>query len=80
MREPCRTCNEKEKDFGGCRCQAYALTKDMHEADPVCDKSGFHHVVTSKVEESITSDQKPLYRNKINSMNIIAKRLVPSCK
>ncbi|AFV97353.1 MULTISPECIES: pyrroloquinoline quinone biosynthesis protein PqqE [unclassified Sulfuricurvum] len=80
MREPCRTCDEKEKDFGGCRCQAYALTKDMHEADPVCDKSGFHHVVTTKVEESINSDKQPLYRNKINSMNIIANRLDSSCK
>lgn len=80
MKEPCRTCDEKEKDFGGCRCQAYALTKDMHEADPVCSKSGFHHVVTSKVEESLTSDYQPIYRNKINSMNIIANRLATSCK
>lgn len=80
MKEPCRTCDEKEKDFGGCRCQAYALTKDMHAADPVCDKSSFHHVVTDKVEESLSSNQEPIYRNKINSMNIIAGRLAKSCK
>ena len=39
MKEPCRTCPEKEKDLGGCRCQAYMLTGDAANADPVCDKS-----------------------------------------
>ena len=28
MTEPCRSCDEKEKDFGGCRCQAFMLTGD----------------------------------------------------
>ena len=36
MQEPCRSCPEKEKDFGGCRCQAYMLTGDATNADPVC--------------------------------------------
>ena len=39
MKEPCRSCPEKTKDFGGCRCQAYLLTGDAANADPVCDKS-----------------------------------------
>jgi len=43
MKEPCRTCPEKEKDFGGCRCQAFALTGDAQNADPVCGKSPCHH-------------------------------------
>ena len=34
MREPCRSCPEKHKDFGGCRCQAYMLTGDAANADP----------------------------------------------
>ena len=34
MKEPCRSCPEKEKDFGGCRCQAFLLTGDARNADP----------------------------------------------
>lgn len=39
MQEPCRSCPEKEKDFGGCRCQAYMLANDASATDPVCAKS-----------------------------------------
>ncbi|MFO1039787.1 MAG: pyrroloquinoline quinone biosynthesis protein PqqE [Geminicoccaceae bacterium] len=42
MREPCRTCPNKEEDFGGCRCQAMALTGDAANADPACELSPFH--------------------------------------
>ena len=49
MKEPCRSCPEKSKDFGGCRCQAYMLTGDAANADPVCDLSPFHHLVTEAV-------------------------------
>jgi pyrroloquinoline quinone biosynthesis protein E len=49
MKEPCRSCPEKTKDFGGCRCQAYMLTGDAANADPVCDLSPYHHLVTDAV-------------------------------
>jgi PqqA peptide cyclase len=49
MREPCRSCPERSKDFGGCRCQAYLLTGDADNADPVCDLSPHHHLVTEAV-------------------------------
>jgi PqqA peptide cyclase len=49
MKEPCRSCPEKTKDFGGCRCQAFLLTGDAANADPVCDKSPYHHLVTDAV-------------------------------
>jgi len=49
MKEPCRSCPEKGKDFGGCRCQAYLLTGDAANADPVCDLSPHHHLVTEAV-------------------------------
>ncbi|WP_371234456.1 pyrroloquinoline quinone biosynthesis protein PqqE [Pseudomonas sp. QE6] len=45
MPEPCRSCDEKEKDFGGCRCQAFLLTGDASNADPVCAKSAHHSVI-----------------------------------
>jgi len=42
MREPCRSCELREIDWGGCRCQAFAITGVAAEADPACDKSSFH--------------------------------------
>ncbi|GGP59990.1 pyrroloquinoline quinone biosynthesis protein PqqE [Saccharothrix coeruleofusca] len=39
MREPCRGCPRKELDFGGCRCQAFQLTGDAANTDPVCSLS-----------------------------------------
>jgi PqqA peptide cyclase len=49
MKEPCRSCPQKTQDFGGCRCQAYLLTGDPANADPVCDLSPHHHLVTDAV-------------------------------
>ncbi len=42
MQEPCRTCPKRHEDFGGCRCQALALTGDARAADPVCHLSPHH--------------------------------------
>ncbi|PXY34315.1 pyrroloquinoline quinone biosynthesis protein PqqE [Prauserella coralliicola] len=39
MREPCRTCERRTVDFGGCRCQAFQLTGDAAATDPVCRRS-----------------------------------------
>lgn len=52
MKEPCRSCPEKEVDFGGCRCQAYLLTGDADAADPVCDLSPFHNVIENTLEQA----------------------------
>jgi pyrroloquinoline quinone biosynthesis protein E len=52
MKEPCRSCPETVKDYGGCRCQAYMLTGDAANADPVCDKSPHHALVTQAVERA----------------------------
>jgi pyrroloquinoline quinone biosynthesis protein E len=45
MPEPCLSCDRREIDFGGCRCQAFLLTGDARNADPVCSLSPFHGVV-----------------------------------
>jgi pyrroloquinoline quinone biosynthesis protein E len=42
MKEPCRTCSRREIDFGGCRCQAFALTGDAANTDPACSLSPLH--------------------------------------
>jgi len=54
MQQPCISCPRREQDFGGCRCQAFALTGNAAAADPVCHLSPAHAVVTalSAVSES----------------------------
>jgi pyrroloquinoline quinone biosynthesis protein E len=42
MKEPCRTCPRREIDYGGCRCQAFALTGDAANTDPACSLSPLH--------------------------------------
>jgi pyrroloquinoline quinone biosynthesis protein E len=39
MLEPCRTCERREIDWGGCRCQAFALTGNAAATDPVCHRA-----------------------------------------
>ncbi|MCP2342565.1 pyrroloquinoline quinone biosynthesis protein PqqE [Actinomadura rupiterrae] len=48
MPEPCRSCPAKEADFGGCRCQAFALTGDAARTDPACRLSPDHHLVQAE--------------------------------
>ena len=72
MKEPCRSCPDKAKDFGGCRCQAYMLTGDATSTDPVCGLSPLHHLVTDVVDKAQTPapkvDVKPiLFRDDKNS-------------
>jgi pyrroloquinoline quinone biosynthesis protein E len=43
--EPCASCERREVDFGGCRCQAFALTGDARATDPVCHLSPAHGLV-----------------------------------
>ncbi len=42
MKEPCRSCSRREIDFGGCRCQAFAMTGDATNTDPACSLSPRH--------------------------------------
>ncbi len=47
MKEPCRSCARRDIDFGGCRCQAFAITGDARAADPVCHLSPHHDEVVA---------------------------------
>ena len=42
MPEPCKSCDRKAVDFGGCRCQAFALTGDASATDPACQLAPQH--------------------------------------
>ena len=75
MKEPCRSCSEKSEDFGGCRCQAYLLTGDMYNTDPVCSKSPNKHLVQEAIDQAMASAEQtvevPLvFRNTKNSKNL----------
>ena len=52
MQEPCRSCDERHKDFGGCRCQAFMVTGDAAAADPVCAKSPQHEKIVNFVRRA----------------------------
>jgi PqqA peptide cyclase len=47
MQEPCRSCERREIDWGGCRCQAFLLTQDANATDPVCHLSPHHHQIVA---------------------------------
>ena len=51
MKEPCRSCPRKEIDFGGCRCQAFALTGDATNPDPVCTLTPLRAIVDAALGE-----------------------------
>jgi PqqA peptide cyclase len=64
MPEPCRSCEFKEVDFGGCRCQAFALTGDAGNTDPACTLSPMHEQIFRQAEqESAAGATRFLYRN-----------------
>lgn len=52
MQEPCRSCDERYKDFGGCRCQAFMVTGDVAATDPVCSKSPQHEKIVEFVRRA----------------------------
>ena len=49
MPEPCRSCDRRDVDFGGCRCQAFQLTGDAARTDPVCHLAADHGLVAAAV-------------------------------
>ncbi len=59
MPEPCRSCDRREIDFGGCRCQAFLLTGDVAATDPVCHLSPQHEIVVKAVADA-ADDSAPL--------------------
>ena len=64
MPEPCRSCEWKEADFGGCRCQAFALTGSAGNTDPACAKSPLHdHIFALAETEASRERNRFVYRN-----------------
>lgn len=75
MPEPCRSCDEKERDFGGCRCQAFLLTGDADNADPVCSKSAHHGLILDARREA---EEAPWSLEQLTQRNVRASQII--CK
>jgi pyrroloquinoline quinone biosynthesis protein E len=61
MSEPCRSCPRKAIDFGGCRCQAFALTGDATNADPVCTLTPLRSIIDRAIQDA-TGPEEYRYR------------------
>ncbi len=60
MQEPCASCERRELDFGGCRCQAFLLTGDARATDPVCHLAPNHALVAELA--AARADEPYVYR------------------
>jgi PqqA peptide cyclase len=63
MKDPCRSCPRKQVDFGGCRCQAFALTGDAANADPVCTLTPLRQLIDQALEEPGQATPQYQYRS-----------------
>lgn len=80
MPDMCQSCSDKDRDYGGCRCQAFMMTGDAKNADPVCGKSPDHHkILNARIESEtpIPFDQL-VFRNPKNSKQLSQKQLIPT--
>jgi pyrroloquinoline quinone biosynthesis protein E len=63
MPEPCRSCDRREIDWGGCRCQAFALTGEAANTDPACELSPHHEdIFGMAMREAQTTPPEFIYR------------------
>jgi pyrroloquinoline quinone biosynthesis protein E len=69
MREPCRSCPERGRDFGGCRCQAFLITGDAAATDPACSLAPAHARVrearaeAEAIQNAVIPSEAPAYRD-----------------
>ena len=63
MPEPCASCERRAVDYGGCRCQAFALTGDAKRTDPACSKAPDHRIVVqARARAESIARALPVYR------------------
>ncbi len=70
MPDPCRTCDERETDFGGCRCQAFALLGDAAATDPACALAPRHDLVVAarlRAETPRATEPSPIRLRRLRS-------------
>lgn len=67
MLEPCKSCERKEIDWGGCRCQAMAIAGSAHATDPACIKSPLHEKMAQIISEATHSEIDSFQYRRIGS-------------
>ena len=71
MQEPCRSCERREIDWGGCRCQALALIGDAAATDPACHKSPHHARIAAMAAAEAEADESAIrwrsYKEKVEA-------------
>ena len=79
MNDPCRTCPRREVDYGGCRCQAFALTGDAANTDPACSLSPMHSEWAKVAEvESHVASPEFIYRRPGGASPKPAREKIPA--
>jgi pyrroloquinoline quinone biosynthesis protein E len=76
MQEPCRSCERKTRDFGGCRCQAFLYTGDADATDPVCSlapQRGLIDAVIASVAPAEETSRTAPWIYRINPANTPAR-------
>jgi pyrroloquinoline quinone biosynthesis protein E len=68
MQEPCRSCDRKEIDWGGCRCQALAMTDDAAATDPACALSPWHKEFAAVAEREAAAPPPPFIYRRVGQM------------
>ena len=77
MSEPCGSCDRREQDWGGCRCQALALAGDAAATDPACALSPFHATMRATAEEEAAAELPPGYRYRGMRSGGLSEDLLP---
>jgi pyrroloquinoline quinone biosynthesis protein E len=67
MPEPCRSCDRREVDWGGCRCQAFAILGDAGATDPACGLSPFHDDLVRVAETDAATETPPFEYRRIGA-------------
>jgi pyrroloquinoline quinone biosynthesis protein E len=73
MPEPCRSCDRRKEDFGGCRCQAFLVAGDAALTDPVCELSPLHHLIEDAVREDAVTGSAPEVRE--GSFHVLQEKM-----
>jgi PqqA peptide cyclase len=75
MPEPCRSCDRRSEDFGGCRCQAFLLAGDAALTDPVCSLAPTHSIVESALREANAQIAQPVAATSFVQLQKLASKL-----
>jgi pyrroloquinoline quinone biosynthesis protein E len=77
MPEPCRSCDQRTQDFGGCRCQALLLAGDAAATDPACSLAPAHYIVEAALAEvnSNAAVSQPVPASSIVQLQKLAESL-----